>query len=75
MIHCNRCNHDFALTPETFCCQQLFFDHRTGAVWLYLLTYNCPNVLPNGEKCASSRCIVMFEDVEDIESERAEAAE
>lgn len=78
MIHCNKCNGDFAPTPETFHAQQLFVDHRTGAAWLYLLSYRCPHVMSSGEPCASHRCLIMYEDTaitDEDEAERAEAAE
>lgn len=73
-MHCNRCNQDFAPTPETFHAPQLFIDHRTGAVWLYLLLYRCPCLLPSGEVCGSHRCLILHEDTtigEDEEGDRA----
>jgi hypothetical protein len=78
VIHCNNCNNDFAPTPETFHAQQLFIDHRTGAVWLYLLSYRCPCLLASGEVCGSNRCLIMYEDTavtDEDEADRAEAAE
>ena len=67
MIRCS-CGQSFAPSVETFHGPQLFTDRETGAVWMYLLLYRCP-------RCASTRALVMFENVEDIESERSEAAE
>lgn len=63
MIRCS-CNHSFAPSSETFVGPQLFADSETGAVWLYLLLFNCP-------ACGSTRTLVMFEDVEDVENDEA----
>lgn len=62
------CSHDFTTDASTYRGTQLFTDTDTGAVWLYLVLFACP-------ACHSTRARVMYEDVADDESERAEAAE
>jgi hypothetical protein len=67
-VRCS-CGHTFAPSAETFTGTQLFTDHDTGAVYLYLLLYGCP-------RCASTRCIVFFDTTDEAdEDERAQAAE
>jgi len=68
------CGHHFGPRPELYKDAQAFTD--SSGVYLYLLYFNCPRVKENGEPCASTRCIVMFDaTADDDEQLEAIAAE
>ena len=72
-MRCSCCGNVFPPSAALYSGTQLFTDHATGDVWLYLLQFTCPGRLANGERCGSTRCVVMFDAVD--EDEEAQAAE